>query len=110
MCLISDKSYVLGKINNGTHKQEKLFQMKPARFTILISIFISTSLYVSGNYVPIIRRTYCYLCDTGILRSVWVAVWSPSRPDSHPYRVQKYQCHIDTVSYPDDGHIVARNM
>jgi len=33
--------------------------MKPTRCTILLSIFISTSLHVSGNYVPIIRRTYC---------------------------------------------------
>ena len=29
------------------------------RCTLLLSIFISTSLHVSGNYVPIIRRTYC---------------------------------------------------
>ena len=33
--------------------------MKPARCTLLRSIFISTFLHVSGNYVPIIRRTYC---------------------------------------------------
>ena len=38
-----------------------LFRMKPTRCTLLLSIFISTSLHVSGNYlyVPIIRRTYC---------------------------------------------------
>jgi len=36
-----------------------LFQITPARCTLLLSIFISTSLNVSGNYVPIIRRTYC---------------------------------------------------
>jgi len=36
-----------------------LFQMKPTRCTLLLSIFISTSLHVSGNYVPIIRRNYC---------------------------------------------------
>ena len=36
-----------------------LFQMKPTRCTLLLSIFISTSLHVSGNYVPIIRITYC---------------------------------------------------
>ena len=36
-----------------------LFQMKPTRCTLLLSIFISTSLHGSGNYVPIIRRTYC---------------------------------------------------
>ena len=36
-----------------------LLQMKPSRCTLLRSIFISTYLHVSGNYVPIIRRTYC---------------------------------------------------
>jgi len=36
-----------------------LFQMKQTRCTLLLSIFISTSLHVSDNYVPIIRRTYC---------------------------------------------------
>jgi len=35
-----------------------LFQMKPSRCTLL-SVFISTSLHVSGNYIPIIMRTYC---------------------------------------------------
>jgi len=35
-----------------------LFQMKPTRCTLLLSIFISASLHASGNYVPIIRRTY----------------------------------------------------
>jgi hypothetical protein len=33
--------------------------MKPTRCIILPSIFISTSPHVSGNYVPIVRRTYC---------------------------------------------------
>jgi len=32
--------------------------MKPARCTLFLSIFISTILHVSGNYVPIIMRTY----------------------------------------------------
>jgi len=27
-----------------------------------------------------------------------------------PIQSEKYQCRIDTVSSPDDGHIVARNM
>jgi len=77
-----------------------LFQMKPTRCTLLLGIFISTSLHVSGNYVSIIMRTLLYLCDTSIFHCVWVAVWS----------AEKYQCRIDTVSSPDDGHIVARNM
>ena len=37
----------------------ELFQIKPTRCTLLLSIFISNSVHVSGNYVPIIRRTYC---------------------------------------------------
>jgi len=36
-----------------------LFQMKPTRCTLLLSIFISNSLHVSGSYVTIIRRIYC---------------------------------------------------
>ena len=36
-----------------------LFQMKPTRCTLLLGIFISTSLHVWGNYVPIIKRTRC---------------------------------------------------
>jgi len=36
-----------------------LFKMKPTRCTLLLSIFISTSLRVSDNYVTIIWRTYC---------------------------------------------------
>jgi len=33
--------------------------MKQTTCTLLLSIFVSTSVHVSGNYVPIIRRTYC---------------------------------------------------
>ena len=36
-----------------------IFQMKPTRCPLLRGIFISTSVHVSGNCVPIIRRTYC---------------------------------------------------
>ena len=53
-----------------------LFQMKPSRCTLFLSIFISASLHVSGNYVSIIRRNSLYLCDTGIFHCVWVAVCS----------------------------------
>jgi len=71
----------------------ELFQMMSIRCTILLSIFISTSLHVSGNYVPIIRRSHC-ICAT-------------KQP---PIQSEKYQCRTDIVSSPDDGHIVARNM
>jgi len=33
--------------------------MNPTSCTLILSIFISNSLHVSDNYVPIIRRTYC---------------------------------------------------
>jgi len=36
-----------------------VFQMKPTRCTLLLSIFRSNSVHVSGNYVPIIGRPHC---------------------------------------------------
>ena len=66
--------------------------------TLLLSIFISTSLHVSGNYVPIIRRTYCIYATLSGLQTRQPLIQS-----------EKYQCRIDTVSSPDDGHIVTRN-
>jgi len=33
--------------------------------------------------------------------------WLSTQP---PIQSKKYQCRVDTVSSPDDGHIVARNM
>ena len=80
------------------------------RCTILLSIFISTSLHVSGNYVPIIRRTYC-IYATLVFFTVygWLSgLMQQSRQP--PIHSENYQCHIDTVSSADDGHIVARNM
>jgi len=84
-----------GGVVNVSHTLSsfELFQMMSIRCKILLSIFISTSLHVSGNYVPIKRRTHC-ICATSQL----------------PIQSEKYQCHTDTVSSPDDGHIVARNM
>jgi len=41
------------------YKCFSFLQMKPTRCTLLLCTFISTSLHVSGNYVPIIRRNYC---------------------------------------------------
>ena len=94
------------------------FQMVQTSCTLLLSIFISTSLHVSGNYVPIIRRTYCIyatlVCFTlyGWLFSLgtmygWLSGLQTRQP---PIQSEKYQCRIDTVSSPDDGHIVTRNM
>ena len=55
-------------------------------------MLISTSLHVSGNYVPIIK---------------WLSGLQTRQP---PMQIEKYQCRIGTVKSPDDGHIVARNM
>jgi hypothetical protein len=54
------------------------------------------------------RENSLYLCDMGIFHSVWVVVWSVQTRQS-PTQSEKYQCHIDTVSSPDDGHVVTRN-
>ena len=57
-----------------------------------------------------------YLCDTGICHSVWVAsvllvgVKLQPADQTPPIESDKYQCRIDTVLSPDDGHMVARNM
>jgi len=56
--------------------------MKPTRCTLFLSIFISTSVHVSGNYMPIIRRTYC------IYATLVFFFFSTSIPDSHPFRVK----------------------
>jgi len=85
-----------------------LFQMKPTRFTLLLSIFISTSLHISGNYLPIIWRTYCiYATLVFFVLYGWLSGLQTKQP---PIQSEKYQCRIDTVSSPDDGQIFARNM
>ena len=53
-----------------------LLQMKPTRCTLLLSIFISTSVHVSGNYVPIIRRTYC-IYATLVFFTLYGCDWHP---------------------------------
>jgi hypothetical protein len=64
------------------------------------------------------------LCDTGIFHSVRVvfrsAGWNETgmKLESHPNQQtrqppiqgEKYQCRIDTVRNPDDGHIIVRNI
>ena len=78
-----------------------LFQTKPTGCTLFVIIFISTFLHVSGNYVRIIRRTYSI---NATLVFFTLYGWLSG------LQSEKYQCRIDTVSFPDDGHIVARNM
>jgi len=67
-----------------------LFQIKPTRCTLIRSIFISTSIHVSGYYVLIIRRTFCIYATLlffvlyGFLSGLLVGM----RTDSNPYRVK----------------------
>jgi len=49
------------------------------------------------------QKNLLCLCDTGIFHYEWVAVWSADQSE-------EYQCRTDTLSSPDDGHTVARNM
>jgi len=64
-----------------------LFQKKPTRCTLLLGMFVSISLHVSGNYVPIIRRTYC-IYATLVFFTLYGWLSGLGRPDSHPYRVK----------------------
>jgi len=56
---IHASDYVYHLCLNAHWIMSSSFQTKVTRFTLLLSIFISTYLHVSGNYVPIIRRAYC---------------------------------------------------
>jgi len=69
--------------------------MKPTRYTLILTIFISTSLRVSGNYLV-------FFALYGLL--------SGMQTRQPPIQSEKYPCRIDIVSSPDDEHIVARNM
>jgi len=58
--------------------------------------------------MPIIRRIYCiYATLVFFTLYGWLSGLQTRQP---PIQSEKYQCRIDTVSSPDDGHIVARNM
>ena len=82
--------------------------MKPTRCTLLLSIFISTSVHVSGNYVSFIRKTYC-IYATLVFFTVygWLSGLQTRQPPTHS---EKYQCRTDTVSSPSDGHTISGNM
>jgi len=69
--------------------------MKPNRCTLLLSICISTSLHVSGNYVPIIRRIYCsYATLVFFTLYGWLSGLQTRQP---PTQSEKYRCRIHTV-------------
>jgi hypothetical protein len=65
------------------------------------------SLRVLGSHVPIIRRINCInttsgmsLCIDGRLVCRFLHLHA-----SHLYRVTYTRCRIDTINFPDDGHI-----
>ena len=65
-------------------------------------MFRATTCSSSGELTVSMRHWYFSLYMGGCL---------VCRPDSHPaIQSEKYQCRIDTVSSPDDGHTVARIM
>jgi len=47
------------------------------------------------------------LCADGLLvrSSIQTCI-----PDGHLHTVTYTRCHIDTISFPDDGHVAVRNM
>ena len=63
-----------------------LFQIKPTKCTLRLSISISTSLSVSGNYVSTIRRTYC-ICATLVFFTLYgyLSGLQNTVPVSHRY-------------------------
>jgi len=112
---IQDASCILYFADRACASLYNLFPMKPTKCTLLLSIFFSTSLHVSDNCVPIIRRTYCiYATLVFCTLYGWLSgrlVGMRHIPTRQPLiQSEKYQCRIDTVSSPDDGRIVARNM
>jgi len=78
-----------------------IFQMKPARCTPHLSTFSSTSLHVSGNYVPIIRRTYSIYATLVFFTLYGWLSGLLQQTRQPPIQIEKYQCRIDTVSSPD---------
>ena len=57
--------------------------MKPTRCTQFLSIFMSTSVHVSGQLYAHHQENLLYLCDIGIFHSVWVAVWFADQTATH---------------------------
>ena len=65
--------------------------------------------------MPITRRTYCIYATLVIVTPYgWLfgllVVHSNQQTRQPPIQSDKYQCRVDTVSSPDNGHIDARNM
>ena len=73
-------------------------------------------LHISGNCVPIVRRNYCiyatlvFVTLYGWLSGLPVGIHSNRQTRQKPVQSDKYQCRIDTIISPDEGHTVARNI
>ena len=91
------------------HHQENLLHLCDTGIFHSVWLAVWPSLHVSGNYVPIIKRTVC-IYATLVFFTLYG--WLSGLPQGRqpPTQSEKYQCRIDTVSSPDDGNIVARNM
>ena len=85
----------------------KWSQLDPHYFLVYIYFNFSTCF---GQMCAHHQESLLYLCDTGIFHSVWDETHPNQQTRQSPRQSEKYQCHIDTVSSPDDGHTVARNM
>ena len=62
-------------------------------------MFRATACPSSGELTVSMRHRYFSLCKGGL-------AW-PGQPPIHS---EEFQCRMDTVSSPDDGHKVAGNM
>ena len=67
----------------------------------LLYMFRATVCPSSEELTESMRQWYFSFCTGGCMIC---------RQDSPPIHSEKYHCRIDTVSSPDDGHVVARNM
>ena len=79
-----------------------LLQINPTRCTILLIIFISRLFTFRANMCPSSGKIT-------ISKRHWYLSLQPA-DQTAPLQSGKYQCRINTVISPDDGHMVARNM
>ena len=54
------------------------------------------------------RHWHLSLCMVGVWSAGWISVQPADQ--TTPIQSDKYQCRIDTVISPDDGHMDARNV
>jgi hypothetical protein len=71
----------------------RYLKIKPTWCTVSLCMLYFYSVYVSGNYVPIIRRIYCINAIPGICHSLLMTVWYAGREGTRRSSTQsdKYQ-------------------